>query len=55
MKRLSDMSDEEIRAELKKKPEEWTFDSHDQYMERLKELHKQAGMHRYGKSKSSKD
>ena len=55
MKRLSDMSDEEIRAELKKKPEEWTFDSHDQYMERLKELHKQAGMHRYVKSKSSKD
>ena len=50
MKRLSDMSDEEIRKELKKKPDKWTLKSHDQYMERLGELHKQARKHRYGKS-----
>ena len=55
MKRLSDMSDEEIRAELKKPEKKWTFDSHEEYMERLKELHKQAGMHRYGKSKGSRN
>mgnify|MGYP003659858795 CR=1 FL=1 len=48
--RLSDMSDEEIRQELKKKPDKWTFKSHDKYMERLAELHKQARMHHYGKS-----
>ena len=48
-KLLSDMSDEEIRKDLKKKPEKWTFKTHDEYMERLNELHKQAGMHRYGK------
>ena len=50
MKRLSDMSDEEILNELKKKPEKWTFKTHDEYMERLNQLHKQAGMHNYGKS-----
>ena len=49
-KLLSDMSDEEICKELKKKPEKWTFKTHDEYMERLNELHKQAGMHRYGKN-----
>ena len=49
-KLLSDMSDEEIRKDLKKKPEKWTFKTHDEYMERLNELHKQAGMHRYGKN-----
>ena len=48
-KLLSDMSDEEIRKDLKKKPEKWTLKTHDEYMERLNELHKQAGMHRYGK------
>jgi len=48
-KLLSDMSDEEICKELKKKPEKWTLNSHDEYMERLNELHKQAGMHHYGK------
>ena len=53
-KQLSDMSDEEIREELKKKKKkpEWTFDSHDEYMERLKELHKQAMMNRYGKTRN---
>ena len=51
-KQLSDMSDEEIKEEFKKKPEEWTFDSHDEYMERLKELHKQAMMNRYGKTRN---
>ena len=50
MKRLSDMSDEEILKELKKKPEKWTFNSHDEYMERLNELHKKASMYNYGKS-----
>ena len=49
-KLLSDMSDEEIRKDLKKKPEKWTFKTHDEYMERLNELHKQAGMNRYGKN-----
>ena len=44
------MSDEEILKELKKKPEKWTFKTHDKYMERLDELHKQAWMHNYGKS-----
>ena len=48
--KLSDMSDEEIRQELKKKPDKWTLKSHDQYMESLAELHKQARMHHYGKS-----
>ena len=48
-KLLSDMSDEEIRKDLKKKPEKWTLKTHDEYMERLNELHKQAGMHHYGK------
>ena len=45
-KQLSDMSDEEIRAELKKKKKnpEWTFDTHDEYMVRINELHKQAMM-----------
>jgi len=47
---LEKMSDEEIRQELKKKPDKWTFKSHDKYMERLAELHKQARMHRYGRS-----
>ena len=42
MKRLSDMSDDEILKELRKKPEKWTFKTHDKYMERLNELHKQA-------------
>ena len=49
-KRLSDMSDEEIRNELKKKPKKWTFKTHDEYMERLNKLHKQARMHHYGRS-----
>ena len=49
-KLLSDMSDEEIRKDLKKKPEKWTLKTHDEYMERLNELHKQARMHHYGKS-----
>ena len=42
MKRLSDMSDAEILKELRKKPKKWTFKTHDEYIERLHELHKQA-------------
>ena len=42
MKRLSDMSDAEILKELRKKPKKWTFKTHDEYIERLNELHKQA-------------
>lgn len=49
-KRLSDMSDEEIRKAFKKKPEKWTLKTHDKYMERLNELHRNARMHRYGRS-----
>ena len=44
MKRLSDMSDEEILKELKNHPENHTYITHYQYMNRLSELHKQAGM-----------
>ncbi len=47
---LEKMSDEEIRQALKKKPDKWTFKSHDKYMERLNELHRNARMHRYGRS-----
>ena len=45
---LEKMSDEEIRQAIavKKKPDP----SHDQYMKRLGKLHKQARMHRYGRS-----
>ena len=42
MKRLSDMSGAEILKELRKKPKKWTFKTHDEYIERLNELHKQA-------------
>ena len=49
MKRLSDMSDEEILKELKKKPEKWTFKTHDEYMERLNKLHQQARRYLHGR------
>ena len=47
--KLSDMSDEEIRLALKKKPEKWSFKTHDEYMERLNKLHQQARRHLHGR------
>jgi len=46
---LGDMTDEEIRQALKKKLKKWTFKTHDEYMERLNELHQQARRHLRGK------